>query len=226
MQFHSILFTDLNTTIRHEAPEFFHDLNLDQIVAAVTAGRQDYDLAPFFYTSLHDLDAIAYRQEVMRDLENEHVIQSIHAFSRSMRAMREHLEQAKKFHYKYEKERWFLGAAERYCAAVIGLSHDLNAQALKSRGMTAFRDYLLAYAQSANFTQLAAEMRALTSELSAIRYCVLIDGDAVTVSRFEDEADTTEAVEEIFRKFRRGAVKDYRAEFKSRATASKVVYFQ
>jgi hypothetical protein len=33
-------------------PAFFHDLNLDQVTAWVTAGLGDYRLEPFFYTPL------------------------------------------------------------------------------------------------------------------------------------------------------------------------------
>ena len=52
-----------------ETPEFFHDLNIDQIVAAVT-GKDEYDLKPFFYCQLGDIDEIAYRQQVLKDLES------------------------------------------------------------------------------------------------------------------------------------------------------------
>ena len=47
MTFRSILFENPQDSIKREtseAPDFFSDLNLDQIIDAVTAGRQDYNL--------------------------------------------------------------------------------------------------------------------------------------------------------------------------------------
>jgi DNA mismatch repair protein MutS len=216
VRFHSILYERPDDPARRESsgvPDFFHDLNLDQIVDAITAGWKEYDLAPFFYTRLHDLDAIAYRQEVMRDLEQDTLMQAIKAFAQQMRAMREHLDQASKAYYKYVKERWFLSAVVTYCEGIASLAQSLRQADPKSRGLCAFRDYLIEYAESESFGQLVAQARTVESELSAIRYCLLINGSSVTVRHYDAEIDYSAAVEATFEKFKRGAVKDYRAKF-------------
>ncbi|HXJ83258.1 MAG TPA: DNA mismatch repair protein MutS, partial [Candidatus Methylomirabilis sp.] len=108
----SVLF--LNTADRPadglHAPNFFTDLNLDQIVAAITAGKEEYNLTPFFHAPLSDVDAIAFRHEVMRDLEDARLFDCIKAFALGMRAVRDHLAQLEKRYYERQKQRWFLDA--------------------------------------------------------------------------------------------------------------------
>ena len=216
MPFRSILFERTEDRIKkeaREAPAFFIDLNLDQIIDAVTAGRQEYDLRPLFYTSLNDLEAIEYRHEIMRDLENEILLAYIQSFAQKMHARREHLAQADKLQYKYQKERWFLDAVKIYCDAVDGLAHDLTLVELKSRGFLDFREYITNYAKSGGFTSLRTETKTLTADLSAVKYCLLIDGNSITVRRYESENDYSADVEETFEKFKQGAVNDYRVKF-------------
>ena len=145
MPFRSILFDESETgTVidGREAPEFFTDLNLDQIVASITAGREEYDLKPFFYTPLGRVETINYRHDILRDLENQALLGHIRSFAEKMRAMRGHLAQADKLHYQYQKLRWFLEAADIYCDAVSCLTHDLTLADLRSRGFLAPREYL------------------------------------------------------------------------------------
>ncbi len=198
------------------APEFFHDLNLDQIVAAITSGWPDYDLVPLFQSRLDDLDAIAYRQEIMQDLEDASLMQAVQAFSGRMRAMREHLDQVQKLNYTYEQNRWFLGAVEIYCEAITCLDNDLQRMKVASRGLQSLRDYLAKHVKSAPFAQLATDTKAVQSALANIRYCLLIKGNSVTVRHYDAELDYSTAVEKTFEKFRHGAVKDYLANFRNR----------
>lgn len=196
-----------------EQPECFRDLNLDQIVDAITAGREEYTLKPFFYIRLTDLAEIAYRHQIMRDLELADVFQSIKSFGDRMRSMRAHMAKAEKSYYKHQKEAWFLDAVEIYCEAVETLLRDLSGLNPGARGLQAFRAYLADYAHAGPFQVLVAETKKLKSDLSAIRYCVLVKGDNVTVRAYVSEIDYSAAVEETFAKFKQSDAKDYLVQF-------------
>lgn len=197
-----------------EQPDFFHDLNLDQIVETTTAGWQEYDLVPFFQMPLSEVDAVVYRQEVMCDLDGQSLTAVVKAFASAMREMRLHMLAAEKMYYKYEKLRWFLSAVQTYCAAVERLRHELEPLTLASRGMRALREHVERYATSPAFSGLGEQGQQVASSLAAIRYGVLIHGGSVTVRPYCDEIDYTAAVEGTFETFRRGTVKDYLMKFK------------
>lgn len=215
MSFHSILreSDDLTGLGAPEQPAFFLDLNLDQLIEAITCDWKEYDLAPFYYAKLNDLDAIAYRQEVMRDLEDTSLLDAVRSFSGQMRLMRGRLDDLQKLRdYKHAMERRFLGAVEIYCEAVADLSRSLESPTVKSRGLCAFSDYLRDYIASDSFCKMAAEVRTLTSDLGKVRYCILLKDGAVTVRPYDSETDDSAAVEETFEKFRRGPVRNYSVE--------------
>lgn len=213
--FHGILYESPDAGIKTElaAPEFFRDLNLDQIVDAITAGRDEYNLKPFFYARLTDLAAIAYRHEIMVDLEHDALFKSIKAFSFRMHSMRVHLAAAEKSYYKYQQEALFLEAAETYCEAVEALLHDLHQHNPESRGLRAFQTYMAQYTASDGFKALDSDARGLRAELSAIRYELLIKGSSITVRNYAAEPDYTASVEQTFAKFKQGAVQDYLVKF-------------
>jgi DNA mismatch repair protein MutS len=191
-------------------PAYFADLNLDQVVAAVTAGRDEYDLAPYFSAPLPDVAAVRYRQDVLRDIERGAVKDSVRAFAQTMRTVRGHLAQAHTLRYKYQKESWFLDAVSIYCGAVTTLASDLTALRPGSSGLQALRDYMVGLTASGSFVSLQDETRALQADLAGITYCVQINGNRVNVSMYDGERDYSQDIEETFAKFKRDAVKDYR----------------
>lgn len=196
-----------------EAPEYFRDLNLDQILDAVAAEREAYDLAPFLRDPLRDSDAIAYRHEVLRDLERDDTLAHVEAFSQAMRSVRERLARAEKAHYDRQRERWFLDAAISYCAAISALSQALRADALTSRGLVGFRDYVNAYAATAAFRTLADRAHAIEGALAKVAYGLVLTGDEITVRAYEGEPDYSVDVERTFERFKQGSVKSYIVEF-------------
>jgi len=216
LRFYSILFETPEDRIGDDtlrAPEFFADLNCDQIVDAITAGRDEYNLKPFFHACLPRIEAIKYRHEVMQDLESASLYERLNSFASKMREVREHLVQAQKMYYKEQKEAWFLDAVEAYCEIIKSLAAELANSDLRSRGFRVFRDYLINYARSARFNSLLSQTKKLKADLATVEYCVLIKAGGLTVRKYETEADYSVEVEHTFEKFKQGAVTDYRVKF-------------
>jgi len=214
----SVLFTSIEdgtVAATAEMPSFFTDLNLDQIVNVITAAKEEYNLKPYFYAPLRNVDSITYRHEVMRDLEKKTLLERVKSFARGMREMREHLVRANKLYYRRPRESWFLDAVELYCGAVQSLSEDLDQVDLESRGMSALRDYVRGYVRSDSFASLVAETKSLKRDLATVQYCLLIKYGSISISRFDSETDYRAEVEATFEKFKQAAAKEYSVKFSS-----------
>ncbi len=64
---------------RGEESDAIVDLGFDQIFEAVLCGREEHDLAAFLHLPLQHADAIAYRHEVFRDLEEPQIWRPVEA---------------------------------------------------------------------------------------------------------------------------------------------------
>ncbi len=210
-RFHSILFERHEERTQRELtePDFFVDLNLDQVLESMTAGRERYSLKPFFYAPLHEIAAVCYRHEVLRDIEKPGVHAAITKFANAMERMRERLERMEKLHYELQRQAWFLDAVEVYCEAVRSLVKELDEGAVTSRGLRGFRDYVRVYAASEPFTTLVAATQEVKEALAGIRYRVRIEGGRVTVTKYERDEDYSARVQETFARFQQGAVGSY-----------------
>jgi len=216
MSFQSILYRRIEPDMRTEhsqAPDFFGDLNLDQIVAAAVSGKDEYDLKPFFHRKLDDVDDILYRHEVMKDLEVSDLFDKVVAFATGMQEMRRHLKQAEKLYYRLQKNSWFVDAVAVYYEAVQQLLADLQQAEPQSRGLRELLNYLRGYVASDSFNKLVVDTEMVRTDLDSVKYCVLINGSSITVRKYEDESDYSAEVAQTFEKFRQGAPRDYRFKF-------------
>lgn len=195
-----------------EAPAFFHDLHLDQVVAAISGRWTDHDLAPVFRTPLRDLDTIAYRQEIMHDLEDEAVARPVRTFAADCHGVRQELTRAGALSHPLERDRRFLGAVRRFVESLECFDIALGAATLQSRGLGALREYLRAYRAGPDFRRLAEDAAAVLRGLSGVEYTLLIEGNRVTVRRYDGESDYAASVEAMFARFRNGAATEYGAD--------------
>lgn len=198
------------------------DLNLDQIVGAVTAGHEHLELEPVFETPLHDHEEIAFRQAVMRDLETDAVMHTMRDFVAGIRDMRSILDRSGKMYYRRQKERVFVDAASRYATIVAQLTRGLAEINPTSRALRALAAYMAGYDDGAAMGRLRSDIVAVRKGLDSVRYCVAIRGNVVTVRDYANEPDYGAVVAETFDRFRQNAAKDYRVRFREEADVSHV----
>jgi hypothetical protein len=179
---------------------FLEDLHLGHIIDAVLAGRAQYDLRGSFLAPLGDEDAVAYRHEVFRDLEEPGLRRGVESFAASMRSVRSALEQAGKLHYRRQRQAWSLDAAVLYTDAVLALARTLEAGP-RSRALTGFSARLADYAGSAGFAALREEGRSVREGLGRVRYLLQIKGPTVTVRAYAGEEDYNARVRDTFARF-------------------------
>jgi DNA mismatch repair protein MutS len=203
--FRSILFPPGLETARAERndePSCFVDLNLDQVIAAVVAKRDEEVLRPIFYSPYRNEEIVRYRQAVFADLERREVFDIFPVFCEAMRTVRANLAYAKKISYKCHRHMVILRATILYCEAVASLLRGLQSLVLLSPGLRNLQGYLADYTSSNAFAKLANETRDLRELLSKISYGMLFRGDKVTVRKYASEPDYTVTILERFAKFR------------------------
>lgn len=203
-------------------PQCFVDLNLDQVMRDLVAGREFYELLPILHTPLTTIEAVRFRQAVMADVDLPDIQASIRGFAQAMAATRQALERAGERYRVRQQHRWFLHAVEHYIYGVRDLLDRLIHCELQSVGLIDLRAYLTRYASSRDFIAMAAEAERLVSELEAVRYVIRVRGLRVDLASFGGEADYSEEILATFDRFRQGADKAYPLEIPDSADMDNV----
>lgn len=187
-------------------PSYFHDLNLDQVVDGITAGRSRHHLTPEFWTPIRDLDILAYRHEVFDDLFRSDigsVVRSftqrrlVYQFQTRTNEIRDD-DHGLQHHYR---TRFFLNAVEEYCQATLDLCHGLEVAGAGSRALRGLTRYLQGYVRSSTFQTLKTQAQIIHTALSDIHYVIVIRGDKITVAPYDGEADYGAQVIGTFQRF-------------------------
>jgi DNA mismatch repair protein MutS len=215
MVFYSLLYNNPVEDLENKAPSFFRDLNLDQVVDGIIAGRENHNLKPFFFTPLQSIDEILYRQNIFKDIEDQSLYDDLKLFTTSMDAMFTILENAEKCEYKYQKERFYLDAVKLYGKSIDLLGQQLTADKIQSAGLSAFSKYLDNYRQSAEFIFLIKETDKLLFALSSVSYNVLLEDLRTHVLPYQVRPDYSLEITGLFQRFRQRGAKNYLVDFPS-----------
>lgn len=213
-EFVSLLFADPDAIGASEEPEFFADLNLDQIVSAATSGRDEYELAGYYYVPLDDPDQVRFRQDVLDDLRSPSVRAAVTAFAEGMRVTRRYVRVAQKSRHGLSRQRWFLEATAVYRDAAQKLGPSLADARLRSAGLAALSRHLSALLGSSTFERFASASGALQEELGDLEYTITIKGAHVQVNAYDAQEELAPPVQETFARFAQGKPREYSWRFK------------
>lgn len=197
----SILWESVPFALPTAAPDILGDLNLDQVLAEIVAGREQYVLLPYFYTLLGTTEQVAYRHAVFKDLTNPPVTEGIQAFAHGLQTVRQYGQTSEKMHYRRQREAWFLDAVGIYCDTVLALDQTLALGCVKARGLLRMRNYVHDYVTSHRFASMRNELTALKADFGSIEYGLTLKGSTIGVRRRFDPQDYAQDLAVLFSKF-------------------------
>jgi DNA mismatch repair ATPase MutS len=179
-------------------PAFFKDMNLDQIVKEVLDGKEDYHLEPFFYQSLRSVSDVNYRLQVMKELEGTELFNKISAFANNNKSVRVYLNNSRRAHNAYQRQKWHLDAAYLYCCSVRELMSFLSDTQLESEGLLLFRDWLSEYVHAEDFQLLNTEAMERIKEFESVRYSLLVEPDRIRIKADDSGEDYCSQLKKAF----------------------------
>lgn len=205
MNFGTLLFSDQKPRDdERPQPASFHDLFLDQIVAAAIRGREEYDLARFFYRPLDRVEDIGFRQAIVTDLERPPLRAAIDRFALAMRRMRDMLALSEKRRHPLQKQACLLEAADAWCEGLVQLAADLDADPPDAPGLRLWRDALALLLSADSFGRLRDDAARIAVDLHAIRFTVLVEGLHVRIEPFAGETDYGARISDYYARFDQG----------------------
>lgn len=187
-------------------PGYFSDLQLDQLVDAVVAGREQHNLKPAFSARLEDPAAIERRQAVFVDFQDERLRLAVRMFCDGLTRYERQTEAAARIRHPRQAQRWRLNAVASYVDVIDAVTTALDGASLSSAGLRDWLRWLRRYRADPGFAEMSAGARALIAELGGLRYTLAISGDAIVASPFADQEDLNAATLTTFERFDTGEV--------------------
>jgi DNA mismatch repair ATPase MutS len=208
-----------------QVPDIFNDLNLDQVIDRILHFRHCSSLAGCFYTALKDIDAIVYRQETMKDLEDKQILSLYKTFSDTLIETNERCVKIRNDNhdaYGYVTCGKLFHEAEQYCREIEIFSDEVNSITVHSKGLMEFAAYLETYIQTDSFKKLSSETERIRYELNQVKYCMLIRNGTVKVRKYEGQKNHSERIVSLFERFSRGSTKNYKKQFEEKPHAEHI----
>lgn len=205
MAFVSILGIEKSEEIQgRKQPDFFVDLNLDQIVNRIQKCSPDYGVKEYFY-AFPTKEDLVYRQEIYGDIKKPFLYERFMQFSADMRRSAD-----KEISPSFSGEPlqgacWQLESVYFYCKAILELKQELEAGLTKkditAAGLQELQEFLEEICKEPGFTQMQAEAYRIWEMVTGTKFTVEIDGNKLRISPVAQDGAYEDLLAECFKEY-------------------------
>lgn len=169
-------------------PEFFSDLNLDQLIDEIGNGFEPYDLKEYYYRMPNEKQDVLYRQEVLRELDPE-MEEKITAFYRAVKKAQTYEQYAQDTEDKESSAHWHLSAAYTYYVALDELMVFFENREQMATGWEEFYRLCIGLTERGKHKENHDLALALYRKISDIRYTMRVEEDHILILSHIEEED-------------------------------------
>ncbi len=164
-------------------PDFFLDLNIDQLMKLIRDQAPGYDLSQMFYRFPADKETERYRRDIYREVKGPRVFACLDEFCAGMRRFKKALANREQVESRLQKSAWHQTAAMEYCMAVDGLLKSLGDLPIQADGLLRLRNYLEAYVSGERYRTFQVAVSHLGQQLESFSLVLEIQNNRITVTK-------------------------------------------
>lgn len=184
----------INQTSR---PAFFLDLNIDQIVKAVTEDWGEH-VEELYYTLPESKDITDYRRAVYQDVKKEGALEAFLKFLECMKQRDLCHERKEKVEDVDQKCIWHIREVASYLEAVKVLQDTLEQVQFISTGLQELKQLVKNYMSEKEFVDMKKEAEKLYQELSSFRMLITYESDRFTIAEGAGAGEYENFLKETF----------------------------
>ena len=157
-------------------PEYFIDLNLNQIVRELQNNVDEYDIRKMYYRMPKKYETVCYRQEIYREIKGKHLEKPMDVFSQKMRETRKYKELHGKSENKQQYQMYWFNAVSEFTDGVDLLRNTLAEAKPEAKGLADLLGFVEEICGTKQWEECRKEKEKINGMLSGLRFELSIDG--------------------------------------------------
>ncbi|MBQ8799501.1 MAG: hypothetical protein IJZ55_08050 [Lachnospiraceae bacterium] len=179
-------------------PDFFLDLNLNQIVKELQNNADEYDIRKMFFRLPKDFETVCYRQEIYREIRGKHLEKQFDLFSRKMRETRQYLERHKGAEQKQQYQMYWFNAVSEFTDGVDLLRETLVEAKPESKGLAGLLTFVEELCGTSVWEECRKEKEKIKGMLSGLQFELSMDGTNLKVRARQREEYYFDHLKKLF----------------------------